>query len=428
MKQPGVGLLLFLFVAFVYSKAPVYYLSDSSYSLLMDEAILHHGTPDLSMYQVPRWQGTSYINQGYLWTLDPVRGRLLYVYPWGGPLLSLPFVAVLNEFGLRVATHESYVASNELRMQMILTGLVSACTVWVFFETAGLILPLGWSTTIALSAAFGTQIWSTVSRSLWPQTWYLLLVSAAIWLLMKGRPRPILMGTLFAWASFTRLQGAPIAVMVGAFLLIEHGWPCLVEYAAAGTAWAVVFAGVTLFFFGRVYSPAYQGGFDFPEDFFQRLEGILISPSRGLLVFVPIVLVPVYLTLRYWRVLPHRWLAILALAAVGVHTVIPACWFCWWGGGSYGPRLLIETIPWFVLLATLGVRALIDDQQLTIPERSAIISVALLLLVVSAAMNTVGAVSWSTVFWNKEAVDCSARPQQVWDWQHPQFMAWAMSP
>lgn len=53
-----------------------------------------------------------------------------------------------------------------------------------------------------------------------------------------------------------------------------------------------------LFFFSQLSAPAYQAGIDFPHEFFHRLEGILVCPSRGLLVFVPIVLLPVYLTLQ----------------------------------------------------------------------------------------------------------------------------------
>jgi len=48
--------------------------------LLMDEAILESGSPDMMIYRVPR----------YFWTVRIVDGRLLNIYPWGGPLLSLP--------------------------------------------------------------------------------------------------------------------------------------------------------------------------------------------------------------------------------------------------------------------------------------------------------------------------------------------------
>ncbi|MGO9056403.1 MAG: hypothetical protein ACLQU2_03335 [Candidatus Binataceae bacterium] len=279
-----IGLSLFLVVALVYYKSPVHYLSDGSYSFLMDEAILHHGTPDMQAYTVPRGGPPFYNNPGgYLWTIEIVKGRLLYVYPWGSPLLALPVVGILGAAGFSVAPHGSYSEDNELKMQVIVTTLLCAASVWLFFEIAALSLPLGWSLTIALSAAFGTQIWSTISRNLWPQTWYVLLVSLAIWLLVSGRPRPIVLGTLVAWACFTRNPALPTALMIGVYLLVEYGWQSFLAYAATGGAWAIAFGGLMLFFFGQLSLPAYQVGLDFPHEFLYRLEGVLISPSRGLL-------------------------------------------------------------------------------------------------------------------------------------------------
>jgi hypothetical protein len=424
VKKALTGLLLFLLTAFVYYQTPVHYLSDSSYSLLMDEAILHHGTPDMRAYEVPREQSAAFINHGYMWTIDIVKGRLLYLYPWGGALLSLPAVALFNADGIRVAPHGIYLENHEQRMQMILTTIICALIVWIVLETAALILPLGWSLAIALSAAFGTQLLSSSSRDLWPQNWYLLLVIISIWLLLKARPRPALMGTMLAWACFARPPGVPVAMMVGLYMFVEYGWRRFAACAAAGAAWSTAFAVVTLFFFGQLTSLKYDGGFEFPHGFGFRLESILLSPSRGLLVFVPVILLPVYFTLRYWQVLPNRPLALLAAAAIASNLAVSACWQCWWGGGVYGPRLLTESIPWFVLLAILGLRAFIDDRGLTTRRRSAIIAVALMLVTISVAMNTVGAVSPAAMDWNDHP-SIESNLDRLWDWRHPPFLAWS---
>jgi len=425
LKKSLVGLLLFLFVAFIYYNASVHYLSDGSYAFLMDEAILHHGTPNMLSYQVPRGGPPYYINPGgYLWTLEMVRGRLLYVYPWGLALLSVPAVAAFNAIGLSAGPNGSYSKTNETYMQTIVTTLLSAFAVWLLFDAAASLLSLGWSVTLALSAAFGTQLWSIISRVLWPQTWYLVLVSLAIWLILKSRPQPVLLDTLLAWSVFTRPQGAPIAVMIALYLLIDLGWRYFIAYSLAAVAWGLLFASMMLFFFGQLYSPAYQGSLDFPHEFVLRLEGVLLSPSRGLFIFEPIVLMVLFLTVRYWSALPRRRLAVLALAAVMSHIALAASWPYWWGGPSYGPRLLAETIPWFFLLAVLSLRAFLDDPRLTIHECSAVTTIAILLVAVSVAMNTVGAVSWSAANWgNSPPVD--SHSGRLWDWQHPQFLAWA---
>lgn len=50
VKNAFVGFALFLFALLVYSVSPVRYLNDSAYSILMDQAILEHGTPDMRHY------------------------------------------------------------------------------------------------------------------------------------------------------------------------------------------------------------------------------------------------------------------------------------------------------------------------------------------------------------------------------------------
>jgi len=122
---PGtIGIVLLLSVACAFYICPVHYLSDGGFSLLMDEAIIHEWTPDMITYQAPRGHGRIYINDGYPWNIKIIKGRLLYVYPWGSSLLSLPVVALFNAAGFRVAPHHKYNGYNELRMQAIIaTGL-----------------------------------------------------------------------------------------------------------------------------------------------------------------------------------------------------------------------------------------------------------------------------------------------------------------
>jgi hypothetical protein len=426
VKQTFVGLSLFLVVAFVYYESPIHYLTDNAYSVLMDEAILVHGTPDMSSYQVEHGQQSPFINHGYLYTIDLVNGRLLYVYPWGCSLLSLPLVAFFDAFGLKVAPRGVYNVANETEIQAAAGAIFSAVVVAIFFGTSSLFLSRGWSLAIALGAAFGTSMWSAASRTMWPQTGYLVLISLVAWELAKMKPRPLLLGTLLAWACFARPQASPIVLVVSLYVLIEFGLPVFLKYAGAGAAWGSVFAATMLLFFGRLLAPSYSTMTGF-SGLLPRAEGLLFSPSRGLLVFMPIVLWTLYLAARYWWCLPQKRLAFLALAVIAVHITMTACWGGWWGGWSYGPRLLMDTIPWFVLLTVVGVRAFLDDRQLTMQKCSAVIAAAMLLLAVSVAMNAPGALSSTANAWNATP-NVDQYPDRVWDWQRPQFLAWVQAP
>jgi hypothetical protein len=423
-KRTLVSVSLFLVVAFAYYKSSVHYVEDSKYSLLMDEAILHHGTPNMLAYQVPRGTRSNFAANGYPWNFALVKGRLIYAFPWGLPILTLPAVAIANALGYVVAPNHIYNLINEIRMQAVFTSLVSALIVCLLYEAAAWLLPLSWSLLIALSVAFGTQMWSSVSRSLWPQTWYLLLMTVIILVLLRGWFRPALLVTLIAWAAFVRPAAALTLLITGVYILfeLESHWARIV-YLATGVLWAGVLGTMMLFFVGQLIAPVYEPGFMTITGMLGRLAGILFSPARGLLVYVPVVLVPLFLAARHWPQLPHRKLATLAVAEIASTLVTVACWRVWWGGWSYGPRLLVETVPWFALLTILGIKAFLDDTDLTRNGRTVFIGAAVLLLTLSVIMNAAGALSRLPGRWNATA-DIDTHPERLWDWKDPQFLAW----
>src|ERR1022692_100646 len=110
MKRLLIALLIVLTSGCAFYLSPVHYVSDSAFSLLMDEAILHYGTPNMIPYEVPRGPkgDPSFNGNGYLWPIDKVKGRLLYKYSWGSALLSLPVVAAFNQLGFTVAPNHIY--------------------------------------------------------------------------------------------------------------------------------------------------------------------------------------------------------------------------------------------------------------------------------------------------------------------------------
>jgi hypothetical protein len=135
--------------------------------------------------------------------------------------------------------------------------------------------------------------------------------------------------------------------------------------------------------------------------------------------------------------LPHRRLAVLAIAVSCAHMLILGGDAKWWGGWSYGPRLSTDLIPWFVLLAILSLRSFRDDivrasigegpgkARLRRRDR-ALVALASVLLVLGVAINARGALSKKTERWNGSlngSPNIDAHPERVWDWRAPQFLA-----
>jgi hypothetical protein len=102
-----------------------------------------------------------------------------------------------------------------------------------------------------------------------------------------------------------------------------------------------------------------MGGYAFFQHAFslqllpESLPGILFSPSRGLFPCSPILLLAlpgfIYFLRQYRAIARDHLMAGLFLATAGMIGYY-GCYFVWWGGGSYGPRLLTDVLPTLCLL------------------------------------------------------------------------------
>ena len=128
----------------------------------------------------------------------------------------------------------------------------------------------------------------------------------------------------------------------------------------------LVFVVYSLVVFGQVLPDYYrQVSFLELDRSLAALASILVSPSRGLLIYVPTIPLVIYLLIRHWKSVDHR-IAVLAAGIICGNLLVVASYPIWWGGWSYGPRLLAGTIPWFVLLSALPCQCLTTSKGCSI--------------------------------------------------------------
>ncbi len=425
------GALVFLVSLVVFWFSPVHQVTDSNYSMLLSQGLIEHQSFALDRFNIPRHEPIYHDHtwkNGEIRQLELVGDHFYYYMPPGSSVLSIPYVAVLKAFGISARNADgSYNPRGELQIETSLAALLMAGVALVFFLTARLLLPTRWSVVIAAAAAFGTQIWSTTSRALWADTWGITLLAIVVYLLLAhelGRRKlnPVLVATLLSWMYFVRPTYAVVIFAITVYLLLLHR-ELFLRYAITGALWLSVFVAYSWVHYQAVL-PTYfrvnrRVGFAY---FWAALAGNLVSPSRGLLVYVPIILFVGYLLVRYRKVIAPRRLMWLGLAVVSSFLIVISGFDPWWAGASYGPRYTAPLVPWFVLLAVLGVRAMLTDSD-SRQTRRLVLVVGSFLLVLSVSINAVGAFSHEAwVVWNAHG-DIDHDPWKVWNVRYPQMLA-----
>jgi len=437
------GAAIFITTLLIFWFSPVHQVTDSHYSMLLSEAVLKHRSFALDHFNIPRLQPNAstrdyYVMNGNIWQLELVGDRIYYYFPPGSSILSLPAVAVANALGISAANSDgTYNPRGESIIETSLAAILMAVTAVIFYLTARLLLSPFASALVALAGALGTQVWSTASRGLWSHTWETLLIALLVWLLLadateRRQLNPILLATLLSWLYFVRPTSSVVAIAVGIYVLITHR-SLLLPFVLTGAGWLALFVAYSWIHFEKLLPSYYQANRLRTDLFPVAFAGNLLSPSRGIFIYVPVVLFVIYLIIRYWRQLPLKRLAWLSVSICALHLLFVSAfanlWGDWWAGASYGPRYSTELVPWLLLLAILGIKARSQARQ----RHSRAISgwrevcIGTLLLAFSVFINARGAISLDTWKWSQPSTDEQLRAQ-LWDWRHPQFLAGLQRP
>lgn len=422
--------LCFGVLATAYAVAPVRVQTDSIWSIPTALSIANDGDTDLSEYgrateETPH--GLDRLADGSVHSTFPVGGSVLAApILWLTNLLSDVLVWLpepLNQPFLR--WKDSSRASPDVRLrffdttEMLIASVLVSIGVVAFFFLCRRFAEFAPSLIVSLALAIGSPALSTWTRALWSHGPAFMSVSIAAALIV-WKPAHLraqfCIGLALAFAVISRPTAAiPAAVLFGlnAFrhlrtrqyllLMLQLGGAILV--LAPWFAWTWKTWGTLV---PSYYSP--QRLDSNISDALSALASQLFSPSRGLLVYVPFVLLGFGLPFAGRQATsPH----LLALVLGLFHLIAVSRFPHWWGGHCYGPRLSSDAVPFF-LFASLPVVSLLVKRL-----RTRIFVV--LLAAWGFITNLPGATHWSTVAWNGIPVDVDAAPQRVWDWSDPQF-------
>ncbi len=424
---------VFLLAVLVFLFAPVYQSLDSRYTLMVSQNLIEKGSFRLNTIKGIEEAFPYYKAKG---NFEFVNDNLYYLFPNASSVLSVPYVAYLNRFGMYLINPDgSFNTDLEVRMQRGLASILMAALAAVFFNTARLWLPAGWSWLVALTAAFGTQIFSTVSRGLWSHCWGIFLLGIALYLVARRERgfavNPILLGTVLAWSYLVRPTFSVSIILISLYLLLRSR-KLFIPYALTGLCWLGLFIGYSWYNYSKLLPTYFAGGRLGADTFWTAFAGNLVSPSRGALVYSPFIVVVMLLVVRYHRSLAAPVLALIAGMSILLHLAAISTFPHWWAGHCYGPRLMSDTVPWIVLLGIFGIdamrRSLQGRQTKTAGfsakfERALLSLLAVVFISFSIFAHGVGAFRPEVHNWNLVPESIDLQPERLWYWKVPQLLS-----
>jgi hypothetical protein len=300
----------------------------------------------------------------------------------------------------------------------ITASLLTSIAAVLAFLTARRLCAARQAMFVAVGFALGTGLWPTASQTLWQHASATcsLMAAVAIWTASTGRwtpARAAAAGALLGWSLSARPQTLPIIGIVTAGLMFDTPPRSRMSLLIALLTPVAIFAALNLVWFGD------PGG---AQPQFQQLTlsvhnvrstwqaplagvaGLLASPSRGLLVFSPIVLVALLARA------PAPWQPLLrwTLAAAAAQLLLYGSYSVWWGGYTYGPRYALDLLPVLVPAAALGADRLARSRR----AFRAIGGVALAWSILVAAT---GAFCYPYEQWNNDPVNLDQAHERLWE-------------
>lgn len=287
---------------------------------------------------------------------------------------------------------------------------------------------------IALGLGLGTGLWPLVSRTLWAHETAILGMAIVVAAFCATEDRMHLGAAScaafgLALAGLARPQLAPMIAVILAGLWVRAPRPAAVVAVAVVGATAAAMMLINWRWFGaplgaqsvlQATTNSLHGTSGWFGWSFEGYAGLLVSPSRGLLVFSPVVAIALAGFADAARspwMSPLRWCA----AAAAAQFLLYGGYVIWWGGHTYGPRYMLDVLPALVPLAAAVLA------RPRFGRGKALLCGAALAW--SVGLAATGAFCYPSEQWNTTPIDVDREHSRLWSWTDSQFIrCWKSGP
>lgn len=411
----AIGSSLILLITFI---APVNDSgSDPLLSLFVSQAIIERGTIRLNSYYE---EDPTFFYHFEQQTIHQGR-HLYYRYPTGPSLLAIPLVWI----ALRIGWDMREIPRNMV-IQRILASIVSASTFFVMGLIAFSYLPAKEGMVITTVTFLGSSLISTLGVAFWNMGPTVLFISLALLIIARyeNKQEPHINGFIVGLLLFAAYLCRPSAAI---FILVIFGYLFFRNKTALYQTVGVSFGAFLLFLiFSKLeygnWLPYYYASSSWfhSSDIITPLYGLTFGPSRGLFIFSPFFLIIVLGALYYFRELRYQPLFWACAVWIVFQTITVATTRQWWGGFSFGPRLLTDSLPALFIMTLI----LWQTVRLQFVFRNRLFwgGVYITLGMVGILINTgQGLFGIKANQWNAYP-NIDHYPDYLFDWRYPQFL------
>ncbi len=423
-------LSLIFFVVFLshFSWSPITTSFDSKWAIHTTMSLIREGDTDLDEYEqvVERYRDH---------TIEGIDGHLYTIYPVGTSLLAVPVVFVVDRFLDRVLGIDF---EQTLNAEYMIPKGLERCTASLFVACSALLVYLIGAHVsgnrrdalcVTFIFSFCTSAWSSASRALWQHGPSMLLLALALYLLLVAQRFPrcapwCIRGVSLPLAfSFIVRPTNSISIALLTMFIVFRYRKFFFSYCLWSLLVVIPFILLNFHVYHAVFPPYYlphrqlSGGGD--SHYIEALLGTLVSPSRGLFIFSPILLFSLYGIVLKIRQKQMESLDYALIGSILLHWLVSAAHLHWWGGYSYGPRYFTDMLPYLIYFL-IPVFSYIPN--FSGKRKAAFRSLLVCCVLISFFIHYRGAHSQQVYDWNASPVSVDLDPSRVWNLRDVQFL------
>jgi hypothetical protein len=336
------------------------------------------------------------------------------MFPPGISLLALP---ILLPFAIADPTATD--GTLLLRSGHLAAALIETLAALLLWAVIRRFTTAHWALALILLYWLATSVRTVATQALWQHSAVHLAIAGALWLVLREGPvstrRELLAGIALGFGAVVRQTTGLVAIAFTRAPRFGAGWPTVALLAGAGIG-----ALPLLIYQQLAFGSAFESGYGpkpFDAEVFSGIYALLLSPSRGLLIYEPWAIAGLVALGLSWRGTGHvaerlRILSVSWLALLALYASYPE----WWGGRVFGPRFLDDLAPLLVVALAWGI-----GQGLLARTRARVLfwaGAAWSLLIFNAAALVYDPTGWDTV-----PLNVNFNPQRLLDWSDPQWLS-----